>query len=122
MGDDAVSGFLHLPMPKDLAENRLYASLPSKTYVNSRWSDITRGSDGWVYRDGSPVSWFNWWADGKFTEEYSPENVETAVEISEDGTWEDTEPRYGRQITCSYFLPAGSETICPWLKDFEDGQ
>ena len=121
-GDDAVSGFLHLPMPRDLAENRLYASLPYSTRPpsTSRWADITQdGPNGWVFRDGSPVSWFSWWVDGEHTEGYSSDIIDAAVAI-DWGEWIDTAPRFGRTVTCSYFLPAGSETICPWLRDFEE--
>ena len=71
LGDQTVKGFLHLPMPKNDAENELYIGLPYESFlvqnhhviaIDQIWTDITRvgNTDEWEYPDGTSPSFFDW--------------------------------------------------------------
>ena len=124
--DAGVPGFLHLPMPRNEAENQIYFDIISQDDIitsDKAWLDIVEvqprtSPRSWVYKDGSPVTWFNW-SSGE------PNNAnghETEVDMADhDGKWID---HYGwdshRRAVCTYFLPAGAENDCSWLHEFEN--
>ena len=123
-GDAAVAGFLYLPRPRNLAENGLYVGLPSPPSADfhihlSQWSDISLVSNRWVFRDGSPASWFNWYGSEPNGARYGENTIEI-YSTAHRGQWNDRRNDVNLRIICSYLLPAGAENTCPWLKDFED--
>ena len=77
----------------------------------------------WVYRDGSPVTWFNWHSS-------EPNNpaFENNIELgygsvaANDQWWNDVagNRNYQRQVICTNLLPAGAQNNCTWLNNFED--
>ena len=117
--DAAVSGFLHLPMPRNEVENQIYLDI-IRQQTSPAWLDIVEvqpktSPRTWVYKDGSPVTWFNW----KSSEPNNVRGIETEVEMEATGKWNDHH-QVGRPAVCTYFLPAGAENECTWLHEFED--
>ena len=117
--DDAgVSGFLSLPVPKSDAENQIYYDIVSgaTTYLDIVEVLPITNPRSWVYRDGSPATYFNWEAG----EPNYPER-EHNVEIGFHGVkWNNLPSDVLKLIVCTYSLPAGAQNTCPWLNDFED--
>ena len=119
--DAGVTGFLHLPRPKSLAENQLYMDLYKSNSNDDHFpwdvSEVLPMTDprSWVYSDGSLVSWFNW-RSGE-PNNYQG-NGEHSVQSSLDGRWNDMPSDREHVFMCTYPLPAGAEDICPWLQDF----
>ena len=144
--DAGVPGFLHLPMPRNAAENEIYYDIISQHdiitgYNDVAWLDIVEvqpptSPRTWVYKDGSPVTWFNWhsgepnnYRGGKPNNEpniqmfSAPANSEAARGTSHKRTgrkWNDRNPANLSLGVCTYFLPAGAENDCAWLHEFED--
>ena len=133
--DASAPGFLHLPMPRNEVENRIYYDIiryangaQYGTQAVPAWLDIVEVQPptyprSWVYKDGSPVTWFNWnsgepnnFAGKKETQVqmYSAHNSEAFR-----GKWNDIDPS-DNLVVCTYFLPAGAENDCTWLHEFED--
>ena len=129
-GDAAVSGFLSLPMPRSEAENQIYFDLirPGRQAGTAAFLDITEilpvtNPRSWVYRDGSPVTWFNWWSPVEPNNPTFEHNIEIGWEYA--GTdyfeqWNDVPDIRDRKAVCVYYMPAGAQNICPWLNDYED--
>ena len=127
--DAGVPGFLHLPMPRNEMENQIYFDLISHQAVPA-WLDILEvlprtSPRSWMYKDGSPVSWFNWNA-GEPNNYRGTNETEVQIFAADDrysstiyGKWNDMSPT-NSLVLCTYFLPAGAETDCTWLHDFED--
>ena len=117
-----AAGFLHLPMPQSEGENRVYLSLIAGSGQHA-WLDIDevmprRSPRTWVYRDGSPVTWFNWSGP---SEPNNNKGHEDQVEMYHaTGKWNDRPDNANRVAVCSYFLPAGAENDCTWLREFEN--
>ena len=118
-----AAGFLHLPMPQSEGENQVYRSLIAESGEHV-WLDIDevmprRSPRTWVYRDGSPVTWFNWDSGEPNNSLNSNENqVEMKIK---NGKWNDRPDNADyRAAVCSYFLPAGAENDCNWLREFEN--
>ena len=116
-------GFLHLPMPRNDAENAIYLDIVQNRVA---WLDITevRGTEprSWVYRDGSPATYFNW-------EPREPNSrSENYVEIfgrfggSTDGQWNDIHGGARQHAICTYFLEAGAENTCAWLTELQNNE
>ena len=131
-----VPGFLHLPMPRNEVENQIYSdiiryadgtqSFGKPTQKGVAWLDIVEVQPrttprSWVYKDGSPVTWFNWSGP-------EPNNwggKETEVQMYQDpevyrGEWNDCPKDLDNLVVCTYFLPEGAENDCTWLHEFED--
>ena len=129
--DAGVPGFLHLPMPRNAAENEIYFNIISKQ-PSPAWLDIVEVNPtsptsprSWVFKDGSPVTWVNW-------NKNEPNNYKGGVPGKEpqvqmysagdngiNGKWND-QYNSARLVVCTYFLPAGAENDCTWLHEFED--
>ena len=75
-GDASVSGFLHFPMPRNEAENQLFYDILGGGFLDITEILPSTSPRSWVYRDGSPVTWFKW-----FTGEPNHPNKEKHVEI-----------------------------------------
>ena len=116
LGDPTVEGFLHLPMPKNDAENELYIGLSYEAF----WTDITRvgNTDEWEYPDGTSPSFFDW-GGGEPNDPVGEHNIEIVGELS-NGHWNDVNQNNDRTVVCTYTLPAGAEETCPWLRNFEN--
>lgn len=118
-GDASVFGFLHFPMPRNDAENQLFYDILGGGFLDITEILPSTSPRSWVYRDGSPVTWFKW-----FTGEPNHPNKERHVEMFNGRLnkryWNDIDgnyPGHQRNVNCIYFLPAGAEKICPWLQD-----
>ena len=123
-GDAVGSGFLSLPMPRSIEENQLYYELTKSALLDIVEVLPVTSPRSWVYRDGSPVTWFNW-ADGEPSSPSKAHYVEFGFKTptkDHGARWNDvTGPSSRpRRIVCTYFLPAGAELVCPWLNDFQD--
>ena len=119
-------GFLHLPMPRNDAENEIYLDIVQQRVA---WLDITevRGTEpgeprSYVYRDGSPVTYFNW-------EPNEPNSrADNYVEIfgrfggSTDGQWNDNVEWVRMHTICTYLLEAGAENTCTWLTELQNNE
>ena len=128
-GDAAVSGFLSLPMPRSEVENQIYFDLirPGRQAGTAAFLDITEilpvtNPRSWVFRDGSPVTWFNWAPphepNGPTFEHRIEIGWATSVDYFEK--WNDVPDIRDRKAVCVYRLPAGAQNSCPWLNDYED--
>ena len=136
IGDDAYTGLLHLPMPRNEAENKIYFNL-FKEIISifvadfRPWLGIINGQIGfnsirsWYYLDESPVTWTNW-GPNETSYDFGDEEVESTINVEEgnvimgkDGYWYKKPPNYERPIFCTHFLPAAAENFCPWLRDFD---
>ena len=122
-------------MPKNDDENQIYTDIikdQSKPSKQQRaWLDITEKvktseqpnlDRSWIFRDGTPVTWFNW----NKGEPNNPKNEHVLeIRVKDDpprnsGVWNDVNERRTDRLTiCTYLLPADSEKHCSWLKDFE---
>ena len=117
-------------MPRNAAENQIYYDLirPGGQAGTAAFLDITEvlpvtSPRSWVYRDGSPVTWFNWASPG----EPSSPTFENHVEIGWDccgsdyqEKWNDVPDIRDRKAVCVYYMPAEAQYICPWLNDYRD--
>ena len=108
-------------MPKNDAENELYSELPYDSSHIGTWADITRvgSTDAWEYPDGSTPTFFDWHLPSG--EPNNSGGEENNVEMKNNPLrWNDLPGRYDRTVVCTYFLPAGAEETCPWLKDMTE--
>ena len=129
-GDAAVSGFLSLPMPRSEAENQIYFDLirPGRQAGTAAFLDVTEilpvtNPRSWVYRDGSPVTWFNWWTPDEPNYPTFENNIEIGWEYAFTDyfeKWNDVPDIRDRKSICVYYLPAGAQNTCSWLYDYED--
>ena len=113
-----------MPMPRSETENQIYYDIVGvKSY--STYLDITEifpktNPRTWKFKDGSPATWFSWNAG----EPNDSGNGEPYVAMLSrgGGDWNDAggDGNYPQNVVCSYFLPAGAENNCPWLRDFQD--
>ena len=115
-------GFLHLPMPRNDAENAIYRDIQNSVRNGVAWLDITevRGTEprSWIYRDGSPATYFNWYPN----EPNSP-NSENYVEMfGPNGEWNDIHGHANWNAICTYFLEAGAENTCTWLTELQNDE
>ena len=122
--DAGFAGFLHLPMPRNEAENQIYFDIISGTERHA-WLDIVEvmprtSPRTWVYKDGSPVTWFNW-KSGEPNNYRNTNETEVMMLNNENfpGQWND-QYNSNRLSVCTYFLPAGAENDCTWLSEFEN--
>ena len=116
-------------MPRTEAENQIYYDLIKRFGL---WSpaflDITEvlpvtSPRSWVFRDGSPVTWFNWAPN----EPNNDNHVENHVEIGwkwfggdYQEKWNDMSDMRDGKAVCVYYMPPGAQNICPWLNDYGD--
>ena len=117
--DSSIDGFLHLPIPKNAAENQIYADLADTKY----WLDITEviprtSPRSWEDRNGEPITFFNWGIGEPSRISNAHGGLENLIEAYEDGLWNDQDTWKDLAI-CTLFLPAGAEDICTWLQDFQ---
>ena len=107
-----------MPMPRNDAENQIYYDIVSGGLAYLDIVEVLPNTSprSWVYRDGSPVTYFKW-ASG----EPNYPDREHNVEISWVGSsWNNLPATATKLIVCTYSLPAGAQNTCPWLNDFED--
>ena len=112
-------------MPRTALENFIYYYGLEAGGIHA-YLDITEvlpntNPRSWVYRDGSPVTYFHWYR-GVRDEPNTPES-ENHVEIGYGAYgegWNDVngDSTHQSQVVCTYFLPAGAQNTCPWLNDF----
>ena len=121
---DAVSasGFLHMPMPRSEAENQIYHELvkdkKKNTYLDIAEVQPPTSPRSWKLKDGTPATWFNWAPGQPGTKSYITMLRDTSD--SNTGLWMNSDGTNGRNIVCTYFLPAYSVNYCSWLRNFED--
>ena len=130
--DAGVPGFLHLPMPRNEAENEIYFDIISQQ-TSPAWLDIVEvdplsptSPRTWAYKDGSPVTWVNWKSGEPNNYRGGVPGKEPQVQMYSaddtgrlNGKWND-QYSANRLVVCTYFLPAGAENNCTWLHEFED--
>ena len=111
-------------MPRNRAENQLYIDLPYPSGHYTTWLDITWSSNRWVYRDGSPASWFNWNRGEPNGIQRGEHNIELIGHEPIIGFWNDNYIRstVTRTVVCTYSLSVNAVNVCPWLRDFADSQ
>ena len=119
-------GFLNLPMPRSSAENQIYLDLFNPKHM---WLDIVEvmprtSPRKWVFRDGTPVTWFNWSPGNPDNFDDRNENAimmyGKTMEGFEAAEWNDSNEENIRGVACTYFLPAGAEKTCTWLREFQN--
>ena len=136
----SVSDFLHLPMPQNEDENKIYHDIV-KDYATHVYLDITEVEPqttprSWELKNGTSATWFNWLTP--------PRNITVGkgkpyIRMLRDtqggmnnGNWLETGPQWNSMTgeydypladtVCTYFLPAYSIDYCPWLIDFVDDE
>ena len=136
----SVSDFLHLPMPQNEDENKIYHDIV-KDYDFNVYLDITEvvpqtTPRSWELKNGTSPMWFNWVVlPSKITVDKGTPYIQMLrdtpggrnegywLEVGEE--WNSMEGKYELpegDIVCTYFLPAYSIDYCPWLRDFEDDE
>ena len=119
LGDTTVSGFFHLPWPRDDAQNEFYDGLTPD--YQAIWLDISEqlpmtNPRQWVNSDGVYITWTKW-------HPREPNNYQGSGEHNVElynGAWNDSPGRHAKTVVCTYALPGGAENLCPWLRDFEN--
>ena len=134
----SVSDFLHLPMPQNEDENKIYHEIV-KDYATHVYLDITEVKPqtqprSWELKNGTSAMWFNWVASpskitvdkGGLNKPYiqllrdtpGGKNVGGWVEVGAQENSMTGEHELPKADTvCTYFLPAYSIDYCPWLRD-----
>ena len=137
-----VSDFLHLPMPQNEDENKIYHDIV-KDYATHVYLDITDVTPpqttprSWELKNGTSATWFNWAAGmpSKITVDKGKPYIQMVrdtpggrnngswLEVGEEWNFKTGEHELPEADTvCTYFLPAYSIDYCPWLRDFEDDE
>lgn len=130
-GDDKISDFLHLPIPRSKNENQIYFDLVPNSPQSRYWLDIVEvlpqtSPRTWEDRYGESISYFQW-AAGEPNNHLGHQEIYVHAYSEKNGArwngrWNDAGPESpGTDFiaVCCYFLEAGAEDICPWLTNYQ---
>ena len=133
-----VSDFLHLPMPQNEDENKIYHDIV-KDYATNVYLDITEvlpqtNPRSWELKNGTSATWFNWMVlPSRITVDEGKPYIQMLRDTAygtNAGRWIEGGPEWNSlageyfkpkaDTVCTYFLPAYAIDYCPWLRDFEE--